>query len=53
MKPGKVLQMIRDGVNPLETDVTELNDYFINDLTDSRKIENTASFCADLNARAE
>lgn len=48
MKPGKVLQMIRDGVNPLETDVTELNDYFINDLTDSRKIEKYSEFLCRL-----
>ena len=27
MTPKNVLTMIRDGINPLETDVTELNDY--------------------------
>ena len=40
--------MIRDGVNPLEMDVTELNDYFINDLTDSRKIEKYSEFLCRL-----
>lgn len=48
MKPNKVLQMIRNGVNPLETDVTELNDYFINDLTDNQKIEKYSEFLCRL-----
>lgn len=30
MTPQKVLNMIREGTNPLETDVEELNAYFIN-----------------------
>lgn len=35
--------MIRDGKNPLTTDIRELCDYF-NNIPDEEKIENTVSF---------
>ena len=44
MTPDKVLEMIRDGINPLETDVTELNNYFINNFSETRNAEKYSEF---------
>lgn len=45
MKPAKVLQAIRDHVNPLEMTIDELNEYFISqDSSISHKIEKIEKF---------
>ncbi len=44
MTPDKVLEMIRDDINPLETDVTELNNYFINNFTEQQITEKYSEF---------
>lgn len=44
MTPDKVLEMIRDNINPLETDVTELNNYFINNFTEQQITEKYSEF---------
>lgn len=48
MTPYKVLQMIRDGINPLETDVTELNNYFIFNETQQQTTEKYSEFLCRL-----
>lgn len=54
MTPAAVLKMIRDGVNPLETDLTELNTYF-DSLPDeyAQEAENYARFLYGLEKNSE
>lgn len=44
MTPKKVLEMIREGVNPLDANVTELNKYFTKEETAERSVEKYSEF---------
>lgn len=53
LTPDKTLKMIRDGINPLETDVEELNKYIMELESDEHKIEKYSEFLYKLEKNNE
>ena len=53
MKPGRVLEMIRDGINPIEMSLSDLQNYLQNHENPAEEIESYSKFLYQLEQKKE
>ncbi len=53
MKPGRVLEMIREGINPIEMSLSDLRDYLQNRENPAEEIESYSKFLYQLEQKKE